>query len=86
MVRQNSNAGWHPTRQSASLPSVVVDGWQQGYEVDGGSGPVTARFSPDSAYRAGLALGGILLLVALLLTMNATAIVIRNRYGRSARG
>ncbi len=30
--------------------------------------------------------GGILILLALLLTMNATAILIRNRYGRSARG
>ncbi len=33
-----------------------------------------------------VAAGGILLLLALLLTMNATAIIIRNRYGRSARG
>jgi len=30
--------------------------------------------------------GGILILLALLLTMNATAIIIRNRYGSSARG
>lgn len=30
--------------------------------------------------------GGILLLLVLLLTMNATAILIRNRYGRPARG
>ncbi len=33
-----------------------------------------------------VAAGGILLLLALLLTMNATAIVIRNRYARSTRG
>ena len=33
-----------------------------------------------------VAAGGILLLLALLLTMNATAIIIRNRFGRSARG
>jgi phosphate transport system permease protein len=33
-----------------------------------------------------VAAGGILLLLALLLTMNATAIIIRNRYGRSVRG
>ena len=33
-----------------------------------------------------VAAGGILLLLALLLTMNATAIIIRNRYGRSSRG
>jgi phosphate transport system permease protein len=40
---------------------------------------------PGSAFQA-VAAGGILLLVALLLTMNATAIVIRNRYARPSRG
>ncbi len=40
---------------------------------------------PDPKYQA-VAAGGILLLLALLLTMNATAIVIRNRYARSSRG
>ena len=40
---------------------------------------------PDVKFQA-IAAGGILLLLALLLTMNATAIVIRNRYARSSRG
>ncbi len=40
---------------------------------------------PGTAFQA-VAAGGILLLLALLLTMNATAIVIRNRYARSSRG
>ena len=40
---------------------------------------------PDPKFQA-VAAGGILLLLALLLTMNATAIVIRNRYARSPRG
>ena len=40
---------------------------------------------PNPRFRA-VAAGGILLLLALLLTMNAVAIVIRNRYARSARG
>jgi phosphate transport system permease protein len=40
---------------------------------------------PGGAFQA-VAAGGILLLLALLLTMNATAIVIRNRYARSPRG
>ncbi len=40
---------------------------------------------PGTAFQ-GVAAGGILLLLALLLTMNATAIVIRNRYARSPRG
>jgi phosphate transport system permease protein len=33
-----------------------------------------------------VAAGGILILLALLLSMNATAIVIRNRYARPSRG
>lgn len=44
----------------------------------------TAR-EPDPRYLAVTA-GGILLLLALLLTMNAAAILIRNRYARSPRG
>jgi phosphate transport system permease protein len=40
---------------------------------------------PDPQFQV-VAAGGILLLLALLLTMNATAIIIRNRYGRPGRG
>jgi len=40
---------------------------------------------PDPKFQV-VAAGGILLLLAMLLTMNATAIIIRNRYGRSTRG
>jgi phosphate transport system permease protein len=40
---------------------------------------------PDPQFEA-IAAGGILLLLALLLTMNAAAIVIRNRYARAPRG
>jgi phosphate transport system permease protein len=40
---------------------------------------------PGTAFQA-VAAGGILLLLALLLTMNATAIVIRNRHARTPRG
>jgi phosphate transport system permease protein len=39
---------------------------------------------PDPAFAA-VAAGGILILLALLLTMNAAAILIRNRYARHAR-
>jgi phosphate transport system permease protein len=39
---------------------------------------------PDQAFRP-VAAGGILILLVLLLTMNATAIVIRNRHGSHAR-
>ncbi|HEY2154182.1 MAG TPA: phosphate ABC transporter permease PstA [Isosphaeraceae bacterium] len=40
---------------------------------------------PDPKFQV-VAAGGILILLAMLLTMNAAAITIRNRYGRSGRG
>jgi phosphate transport system permease protein len=40
---------------------------------------------PDPKFQV-VAAGGILILLAMLLTMNATAIIIRNRFGRSGRG
>jgi phosphate transport system permease protein len=40
---------------------------------------------PDPKFQA-VAAGGILVLLALLLTMNATAILIRNRYARPSQG
>ena len=40
---------------------------------------------PDTRFQV-VAAGGILLLLALLLTMNAAAILIRDRYGRPSRG
>jgi phosphate transport system permease protein len=40
---------------------------------------------PDTGFQT-VAAGGILILLVLLLSMNATAIVIRNRYGRHLRG
>ena len=40
---------------------------------------------PDPKFQV-VAAGGILILLALLLTMNAAAIIIRNRYGRPGRG
>lgn len=66
-VRENANPGWEATRAGEPVQPVVVDGWQQGWRTDGGTGPVIATFAPDGAYRTGLAVGaGLFLLLALL--------------------
>lgn len=67
-VRENANPGWSARQQGRSLTPVVLDGWQQGWRLQG-SGEVTMRFTPDSTYRAGLAVGaaGFGLLVLLVL-------------------
>jgi arabinofuranan 3-O-arabinosyltransferase len=63
-LRENFNPGWSATRDGRVLPPVVVDGWQQGFEVRGGEGAVAVEFGPDRAYRWGLGVG--LLCLALL--------------------
>ena len=62
-LRQNTNSGWSATQNGQELGSVVLDGWQQGWVTDGTSSPVETRFRPDVAYRWGLGVGGLLLLL-----------------------
>lgn len=66
-LRRNANAGWTATAAGRAIPSVVVDGWQQGFLLPAGAGTVATAFAPNVAYQSGLALGGVLLLgIALL--------------------
>ncbi|WP_164775192.1 alpha-(1-_3)-arabinofuranosyltransferase [Nocardioides pantholopis] len=74
VLRQNANPGWLATQDGAELEPVVVDGWQQGWRLDG-DGPVEARFAPDTAYRTGLAVGAACLLVLL-----GAVLVLRRRW------
>lgn len=69
VLRENTNPGWDATRDGKRLDPVVVDGWQQGWWLDAGSGPVEARFTPDRVYRMGLGAGilGVGALVAVVL-------------------
>jgi arabinofuranan 3-O-arabinosyltransferase len=46
------------------LRPVTVDGWQQGFELNGRAGTVAESFAPDQPYRLGLGMG-LLLLVGL---------------------
>ncbi|MGW5561004.1 alpha-(1-_3)-arabinofuranosyltransferase [Micromonospora sp. NPDC003944] len=69
-VRENTNTGWQATIGGRTLKPLVVDGWQQGWILPAGaSGEVLLRFAPDTPYRAGLLLGGILLAVVVLLAV-----------------
>ncbi|WP_353953651.1 alpha-(1-_3)-arabinofuranosyltransferase family protein [Knoellia sp. S7-12] len=71
VMAENSNTGWQARLGDTQLEPQVVDGWRQGFIVpEGASGRLTIDFSPDSPYRWGLLLGGLLagalLLVAVL--------------------
>lgn len=69
-VRENTNAGWQASIGGRTLKPLVVDGWQQGWILPAGtSGEVLLRFAPDTTYRAGLLLGGLLLAVVVLLAV-----------------
>jgi arabinofuranan 3-O-arabinosyltransferase len=64
----NHNAGWEATDGSGRvLQPVRVNGWQQGWQLSGESGTVTARFTPNSGYRAGLAVGADMVILCGLL-------------------
>jgi arabinofuranan 3-O-arabinosyltransferase len=69
VTRENANPGWEATQGGTSLASVVVDGWQQGWVVDGSTEPVRATFAPDRGYRLGLAVGAGLFVLLLALAL-----------------
>jgi arabinofuranan 3-O-arabinosyltransferase len=79
-VRENQSSGW-----VASVPGdgtarrMTVDGWQQGWQLDGHVERVKLSFAPDLLYRSSLAVGGVLLL---LLAM--AALWLRRRPGSQA--
>ena len=66
--RHNFNPGWEATQGGHRLQGVVVDGWQQGWVVDGGTGVVRTRYAPDGPYRLGLLAGGLAFLALLLVS------------------
>ena len=62
---ENANPGWQATQDGQKLTSVVVDGWRQGWQTEGGTSAVEARYAPGTTYRLSL-LAGLLGLLALL--------------------
>ncbi|MDR7087089.1 arabinofuranan 3-O-arabinosyltransferase [Aeromicrobium panaciterrae] len=53
-LNQNVNRGW----RAGDSPAVTVNGWQQGFEVEGGK-PIDVSFGPSLLYRGLLALGAL---------------------------
>ncbi|GAB22774.1 hypothetical protein GOPIP_031_03960 [Gordonia polyisoprenivorans NBRC 16320 = JCM 10675] len=61
-VPESTNPGWVAELGGRTLDPVVVDGWQQGWQVPAGaSGAVTLKFRWDSVYRWSLIVGFVLL-------------------------
>ena len=73
--RENANPGWEASQGGRPLASVVVDGWQQGWLVDGGPQRGRATFAPAGGSRLGL-LGG----AALYVLRRARALVPARRW------
>ncbi|MBC2934431.1 alpha-(1-_3)-arabinofuranosyltransferase [Nocardioides sp. zg-1228] len=70
----NVNPGWTADAGSQPLESATYDGWRQGWRLDAGAGErVDAKFTPDTAYRAALLVGGVALLLLLLLLLRSDA-------------
>jgi arabinofuranan 3-O-arabinosyltransferase len=69
VTRENANPGWEATQGGRPLAPVVVDGWQQGWRVDGGRDSVLATFAPDRGYRLGLVVGAGLFVLLLALAL-----------------
>jgi arabinofuranan 3-O-arabinosyltransferase len=63
IVRQNYNSGWTARLGGSVLTPARVNGWQQAWVLPAGSGGmVTLSYSPDTAFRLGLLIGGALVL------------------------
>ena len=84
-LRENANPGWSATQHGRPVPSLVVDGWQQAFDVTGRGGSVTVVFEPDRTYRWGLA-AGLAGLAALVLVVLVTTRRSRGRAVSAAPG
>ncbi len=78
-VRENQNRGWvASTPGGGTATRVTVDGWQQGWRLQGPVERLELTYAPDRLYR--LALGGGAVLLALLA---GAAVVLRRSRRRS---
>ena len=58
VVRQNQNSGWQASVDGDRLAPMVVDGWQQAWELgQTREGTIDLRFAPSAVYRAALLVG-----------------------------
>lgn len=72
------NVGWQATLHGKRLDPVDIDGWRQGFVIPAGvEGLLSATFAPDTTYRAGLAGGGLLVVL-----MGVLVVALKPRKGR----
>ncbi len=58
VVHENMNAGWQATFEGRRLRPIMVDGWQQGWQLPAGtSGTVHLTFTPQRGFGIGLIIG-----------------------------
>jgi arabinofuranan 3-O-arabinosyltransferase len=66
-VRQNVNPGWEAELpDGSSAVPLVVDGWQQAWQVPEGEGSLDLLYAPDRTYRLALGAGAVLLVLLAL--------------------
>lgn len=68
-LRESTNPGWSARIGDTDLEPVVVDGWQTGFVLpeDAEAGEVRVTYGPDTAYRVGLVVGALALVLLLAL-------------------
>ncbi|MGW7051600.1 alpha-(1-_3)-arabinofuranosyltransferase domain-containing protein [Streptomyces sp. NPDC054887] len=67
---ENANAGWQATLDGRKLPSLRLDGWQQGWLIpEGEGGEVRMEYKPARVYEAGLITGALALAALTVLTL-----------------
>ncbi|MFI7698013.1 alpha-(1-_3)-arabinofuranosyltransferase family protein [Nonomuraea sp. NPDC049480] len=73
VVNENFNSGWRARLGVAELKPVRLDGWRQAWFLPSyTAGTVTLTYEPDAPYRAGLAAGGGLALLVVVLALVRT--------------
>lgn len=68
-TRENVNTGWDPAASGGAVSPQVVDGWRVGWRVGPETEPgssIRVEFAPDRAYRIGLGIGLVTLLLLVL--------------------
>jgi arabinofuranan 3-O-arabinosyltransferase len=69
-LRQNVNPGWEAELPDGSTAvPLVVDGWQQAWQVPEGVESLDLRYAPDLTYRLALGAGAVLLVLLALGTL-----------------
>jgi arabinofuranan 3-O-arabinosyltransferase len=79
VVNENFNTGWRARLGVAELKPVRLDGWRQAWFLPSyTAGTVTLTYEPDASYRAGLAAGGGLALLVVVLALVRTGVPARH--------